>query len=433
MSSSSGAASSSSAAASSSGGPTDFLGQCNGAHTIVTGVTYAPNAHDPIPRVRVYIPSMGIHPFPTLYCDQCSTPIDPAWTQAISAPDGSFTLNLDAVPYTGNAVDFAIQIGRFRHHEPLTVTPCTTNNLSLAPNAASQTILPGATIPNDVSDVPKIAVSSGPKDHLDAVLAALGITEYDCYEGVPGATHCNKPALNGQYIADLLANPNTTTLSSYNMMFLSCAPGSYKNFLSNHNQATMTMNTQGWVVNNYGRLFATDTAYDYIAQPFPAPITWQTVAGPPPAEDGAIVGCSPNGPPPQNLPGPSVNYTVTVDDPVMAKWLEVGVHVLPTPPPSPPTVPILGFYNKWAAMASLAPMTKKIADGTVPLDLVDTPATMCNGNVTMQDVPLTAEYAVPNCGRVIFSSYHTDAGALGNSPQQRIMEYLIFEAAYCTM
>src|SRR5262249_54538700 len=93
MASSSSGMSSSSTASSSSGGPTTFLGGCNGMHTVLTGKTYAPNGNDPIPRVRVYIPSSptGLAPYPTLYCDQCTSPIDPAWTQAVSASDGTFT------------------------------------------------------------------------------------------------------------------------------------------------------------------------------------------------------------------------------------------------------------------------------------------------------------------------------------------------------
>jgi hypothetical protein len=38
---------------------------------------------------------------------------------------------------------------------------------------------------------------------------------------------------------------------------------------------------------------------------------------------------------------------------------------------------------------------------------------------------------VPSCGRVIFSSYHTYNGTGATAANQKIMEYLIFDAAYC--
>jgi hypothetical protein len=52
----------------------------------------------------------------------------------------------------------------------------------------------------------------------------------------------------------------------------------------------------------------------------------------------------------------------------------------------------------------------------------------------MQDVPLTAKFDVPTCGRVLFSSYHTytGTGAAASTANEKIMEYMIFAAAYCT-
>jgi hypothetical protein len=391
---------------------------CSPNSTVLTGKVYAPNGTDPIPRVRVYVPlSVPLTPYPALYCDQCSTPIDLAWVSDVTMADGSFTLNLDQVPQAA-MIPFAIQIGRFRK---LTMVPVTCSATPQQVSPVTATYLPGRSADGDI---PKIAVSSGPKDHLDAVLAALNITEYDCFEGVPGATHCNKAALGGMNVADLLTN--ATMLDTYHMAFLSCAPGAYASFTSgNYPQATMTANTASWVSSKYGALFATDTAYDYIAQPFPAPITWQGNAG---TVDAANIGCSP----PNNTSGPGTNYTVTVDDPVLANWLSVGVHVLPTPTPTPATVNILGFYNPWSVISSLAPTTQLIANGTLPLDMSANTSKCRTGTaLTMQNVPLTTQFDVTPCGRVIYSSYHTDVSASATSAQERIMEYLIFSAAYC--
>lgn len=413
--------SASASSSSSSGGPATFGGACNGAHTILTGTVLAPNATDPIPNVRVYA-AVQVNPYPTGYCGKCSAPIDTAYAATVTAPDGTFTLDLDFVPQKAT-ITFVIQIGRFRK---VTILPVTACQSAVVP--ATARTLPGAHVDGDIPD---IAVSSGPADHLDAVLAALGITDYDCYEGKANATHCNKPATKN--IADVLVDATQIgTNGKYHMAFLSCAPGAYKNFITpvaagglGYSQATMTANMQAWVAADNGRLFATDTAYDYIAQAFPTGITWAGPSGSPQPVDGADVGCSP----PNNMTGPSMSYSVTIDDPLLAKWLEVGVHVLPTPPPNPPQVNILGFYKRWAVISSLPATTQLIANGTVPVD--PTYSTTKCVSPQMQNVPLTTQFDVPTCGRVIFSSYHTDAGAAGNSAQQRIMEYLIFDAAFC--
>ena len=253
------------------GGASTFSSSCDGGHTALAGVVYAPNGKDPIPNVRVYAAS-AINPYPAGYCDKCTAPIDPAYASTMTAPDGSFTLDLDQVP-AGPTIDFAIQIGRFRKHTTLPVTACQ----SLAVTPSSATVLPGNSA---AGDIPKIVVSSGNVDHLDAVLTALGITEYDCYEGrkTAGASTSTCQQAAGVTIADVLEN--AADIGAYNMAFLSCAPGAYASFAAGHPQ--MTANTQSWVAGG-GRLFVTDTAYDYVAQAFPASITWQGASGIPAA------------------------------------------------------------------------------------------------------------------------------------------------------
>jgi hypothetical protein len=49
------------------------------------------------------------------------------------------------------------------------------------------------------------------------------------------------------------------------------------------------------------------------------------------------------------------------------------------------------------------------------------------------DVPLTTEFSVAGCGRVVFSSFHTytGTGASASAANEKIMEYLIFAVAQC--
>lgn len=399
-----------------SSGPATFLAGCAGTSTVLTGTVLAPNGTDPIPSVRVYA-AESINPYPTAYCDKCAAPVDPAYVATNSAADGTFSLNLDNVP-AGATIDLAIQIGRFRKHTTIPVTACQTKAVPVA--AAT---LPGKSADGDI---PKIVVGSGEADHLDVVLNALGITEYDCYEGRKTAgsstATCQQPA--GQTIADVIAS--ATTLGGYHMAFLSCAPGAYAQFITNHSQATMDANTRSWVAAG-GRIFVTDMAYDYIAQAFPTGIEWAgptATAGTPQPVDGANLGCAPGG-----SAGHATEYSATIDDPSLASWLKGRGVATGT---NPTLANIQGYYQPWATIASLPPSTRLIVDGTMPIDPTY-PTTAC-ASPTLKDVPLTTEFDVPTCGRVVFSSFHTYAGsgASSSAANQKIMEYLIFAAAVCS-
>jgi hypothetical protein len=396
---------------------------------------------DPIPNVRVYVPvTTPLQPFPTNYCDECVSPIDPAWTSTVTAADGTFTLGLDAVP-ASTTIPFAIQIGRFRKWT--TVPVGCSASAQTVPKAAET--LPGATVPG-TADIPKIAVSSGNVDHLDAVLNTLGITEFTCYEGranmpsYASSSTCSNPVINTAtnlpyMIGDVLQNSTAgdpNSIDSYNMAFLSCAPGAYAYSVAptsggghGNNQAAMTANTHAWVTAG-GRMFVTDTAYDYIAQAFPANITWQGPAGTPQPVDGANIGCAPANA--MYSSAHAVPYPITVDDVTLAAWLKVVGFS------TSPNVTVQGFYEPWSAISSLAPSSTLIADGVMPIDPAIKGGSCTTAATQMQDVPLTAKFDVPTCGRVLFSSYHTytGTGAAASTANEKIMEYMIFAAAYCT-
>jgi hypothetical protein len=363
--------------------------------------------------VRVYA-AVSITPYPTSYCDRCDAPVDQVYVATTSAADGTFTLDLDRVP-AGATIDFAIQIGRFRKHTIIPVTACTSG----AP-PANATVLPGNSA---AGDIPSIVVSAGNVDHLDAVLTNLGITQYDCYEGRKdgGSSTATCALMPGATIADVIQDG---TLSNYNMAFLSCAPGAYADFITTHDQATMTANTQAWVTGG-GRIFVTDTAYDYIAQPFPSDITWAGPTGAPQPVDGANIGCAPKGP--GGSSAHAVLYPATVDDAQLGAWLTLeGVAS-----GNPATCDVQGFYEPWSAISSLPTTTSLIIDGVVPVDPTY-PTTFCD-YPEQNDVPLTTQFDVGGCGRVVFSSFHTytGTGATDQAANEKIMEYLIFAAATC--
>ena len=288
----------------------------------------------------------------------------------------------------GPDITFVINVGRFRKVTQLPAK-CGANT---APNPA--TTLPGKTADGDI---PKIAVSTGNSDHLDQILSVLGITEYDCYEG-RASTSTTPTCTPIDTVANLFTKASSKTIDDYHLLFVSCAPNAYKTFGS----PTIASNTANFVTAG-GRLFATDMSYDYVAEAFPSQITWMGPSGSPQPVDGANVGVA-------------GTYTGNVDDPQLAAWLnKLGAT-------TGNTVSLQGFLNPWSVQASLPKTSRLIVDGTV---------SYTGGS---SDVPLTTEFDVSSCGRVIYSSYHTAGGTVtpGNLlPQERILEYLMFEVATC--
>src|SRR5262249_4878245 len=153
---------------------------------------------------------------------------------------------------------------------------------------------------------------------------ALGITEYDCYEGrkKAGASTATCPQVPGKKIPDVLAN--AADLNAYHMLFLSCAYQAFDSFYSPpspgttaaYDVKTASANLAASVAGG-GRMIGTDPAYDYIEQAFPDAITF---AGPTAASgvaqsiDGANRGCSASA---------TTSFPATVDDDQLTKWLKV--------------------------------------------------------------------------------------------------------------
>jgi hypothetical protein len=393
---------------------------CNGAPTTITGNVMAPNGVDPIANAFAYVPaSMGQFP-PGVACELCGQPIDGAAAQAISSPAGHFSIDISQLAPSAQ-VPFTINKGRFRRTTMVDITPCQEN-----PIGAPHTVLPGK--PGAGDDIPKIAVATGVKDALDVVLTAMGLDEqlgYDCFENraKPGSmplSPCeNRIAAQGSsatQLTDLLKNE--TMLEKYNIVFISCAFGKYAT-ISAADQATIVANLQTWTGKG-GRLFATDRSYDYVAQAFPNDVTFMNGNS---SVDAANVGVG-------NVSMPAT-YTGKVNDPTLVSWL-TAVSALQN---GQTTLPLTGYLTQWSVVQSL-PMTS--------VDVVDaTDAQVQSGTATMTGVyPQTVKFDITPpggtqaCGRAVFSSYHTlgptmmiDATNL--TAQERILEYLMFEAGAC--
>ncbi|HEY7954575.1 MAG TPA: hypothetical protein VII38_04745 [Polyangia bacterium] len=399
-------------------GPT-FSSMCNGAPTTLSGAVMAPNGVDPVANAFAYVPlSMGAFPA-GVSCDLCDQPIDGSAAQAVSGPDGSFKLDLSNLAPSAQ-VAISVAKGRFRRTGMVAVTPCQDN-----PIGAPSTVLPGKAQGSD--EIPKIAVATGNKDQLDAVLAAMGLDKsvgFDCYEGrasstttltSPCGSHGTLPA-----IETLLTDG--TKLDTYNMLFLSCAPGKFKS-LSAQDQTTIAANLVAWTQKG-GRLFVTDNSYDYLAQAFPNAITFLNGNA---TVDAANVGVGGT----TSMPA---SYTGRINDATLAAWL-TAVSVLPH---GSNTITLSGYLSKWSVVQSVPMSTVDEVDATDAVAYqtgTTTPGTAMTYPQSIQ-FDITPPGGSAACGRAIYTSYHTlpstmavDATEL--APQERILEYLMFEAGAC--
>lgn len=396
-------------------GPT-FGSMCNGTATTVSGVVMAPNGVDPMSDAMVYVP-LSVGQFPAgVSCDLCTTPVDALAVHTQSSTDGHFTLDLSSLPPSGQ-IQFAIDKGRFRRISTFSVQPCKDN-----PIAAPHTVLPGKSGAGD--DIPKIAVSTGSQDALDLVLNAMGLdatTGYDCFEnrsstsGTATSTCEKRLAAQGAsapQLTDLLKNE--AQLSQYNILFISCAFGKYAT-ISAADQATIVANLQTWVGKG-GRLFATDRSYDYVAQAFPNYVTF--------VNGDATVGAANVGVGSVQMPA---TYSGRVNDPTMAGWL-TAIGALSS---GQNTVSLTGYLTQWSAVQSVPMATVDEVDAT-------------NAQISVNKTTMTGTYpqtvkfdyapagSTQACGRGIFSSYHTTSSSSTTlTAQERILEYLMFEAGSC--
>jgi hypothetical protein len=396
------------------GGPT-FASMCNGAPTTISGTVFAPNGHDPIANALVYVPSSTGQLAPGVSCDLCVNPVDGLAAHVATSTDGTFRLDISQVPMASQ-LKLTVNKGRFRRATTISIQACKDNAVG-APN----TVLPSKSGPGD--DIPKIAVSTGIKDALDDVLNAMGLDSsagYDCFENQNKPTTspmsvCEKrmAALGTQapQLTDLLKDINT--LSKYNIIFVSCALGKYAS-LSAADRAQIVMNLQAWVGKG-GRLFTTDRSYDYVAQAFPAAVSFFNGDG---TVDAANVGVG-------SVSNPAT-YAGRINDPALVDWL-TAVKVLQS---GQNTLPLTGYLTQWSAVQSVPMSTVNEVDAT--------DAAVSVGGSTMTGIyPQTIKFDYPlgssaACGRVVFSSYHT-TGTSGSAltPQEKILEYLMFEAGAC--
>ncbi len=396
-----------------------------GQQTTITGVVRAPNGIDPVPGALVYVPR-EVTEFPDgVRCEVCSQITDIAIVSTTTNADGTFTLGpipTAAGQAPGVTVQLVAQKGRFRKLANIQIdAPCSTN---AAPAAALN--MPGRT--NGFDSIPKIAVATGDYDVMECVLLKLGLEQsaFDIYNGI-------QDILGGGGTPNAVANfdvllGDLNKMKQYNIIFINCTNNTYEDLLSN---ATIKSNIEQYVLSG-GRLYVTDWSYDYVEQigSFASIIDFApdaSGAAPEPVNAGAI-GTG------------GITTEAQVLDQGLNDWLQAVEAVTgDTVFSSPGRVHIKDFLQGWVLQLSVT-----AADNVKVWLSGDVSGTNLSG-----EYPLTTTFDYQACGRVLYSSYHTEGrptppfGTLPDytfpnycssdplTPQERVLEYLILHIADC--
>lgn len=363
----------------------------------VTGTVYGPDGVTPIPNAWVFVPDEGS----SASVRQGDGPPEPWIVWTLTDDNGDFVL--EDVP--AGLVLIKILKGSWTK----------TFEADVPAGGVYEASADETTFPSSGDELPRIAVVVGAWDHMQDVLAKLGLGEVDeSGQLVPGTEQFDLIdwADTAAFFGD------AERLFEYDIIFVNC--GADESILSDPD-ATYTANIQDYV--GSGRsLYVTDLAYDYVEQAFPEAIQFYGDSGSTPGPlNRAQVGDG------------GITTDATVNDPTMHAWLD-SQGALNTDG----TVHISGFLGGWALMLETSAGATTWIEGNVSwTDWWLGSSSSRNGHVsppvTASQVgesgylPLTVTFEYGS-GRVLYSSYHTeDEPSPDLRPQERILGYLVFE------
>lgn len=271
-----------------------------------------------------------------------------------------------------------------------------------------------------------MALITGAYDHMENVLAksgfgeldssgslVLGTEQFDIFDGF-GDLEGSYPKFSSLF--DNNPDTGTATIYGYDIVFINCGTEEEPEIFdgaARPDDEEITAVLRDYVQKG-GRLYATDLAYDYIEQAFPEFLEFYGSDGPasePEWLNAAEVGDS----------GIILENAEILDDDLRAFLANSTCSDRPTDSclSTNGGLYIEGFYPGWAVLEGAH-------DGANGVKLYT------RGEVTINDgqtfiKPLTASFAF-GAGYVFYSSYHSeDRPGAGLLPQERVMQYLIFE------
>ena len=361
------------------------------------GQVLAPEGTIPISGALVYLtttvpPSIPEH----VFCDKC-VQIALGEDYTFTHPDGTFNL-----PASSTGSQFlVVQKGQFRKVRTINVVP---GDQHVDPEF---TRLPGRMNKANGEDIPKMAVIVGQWDAIEVSLAKLGLADIipSALGGKVDRSTAGFDMIENTWPPDLqdpMKNPSKFLkswdyLSRYHILFIPCS-GSDGTTCNDYlpDDSTVQQNLQRFVSEG-GKLYVTDYSYEYVRRPWPGYVTWDTET----SSTGSAC-----------LTG-DYNAPAAVQDQDMKDWLAAqGINNF-------------DVEANWTRIDSLHTQPGFDADG-VPADI--TPKAWVLGGSN----PATISFE-DHCGRVLFSTYHTEGNADDHTllPQERALLYVLLEVGVC--
>lgn len=336
----------------------------------ISGTVYAPNGSLPMANTLVYVTVTEPGPIPEgAYCDTCVALAD--GTFATSAADGTFTINTE-LP-TGD-VWLVVQKGQFRRVRKMSVEKAG----PLAIDDEDVT-LPGKSNPSKGDDVPKMAVlkDSMDFDKIDESLKKLGITDFDIMD-------------------DRSLLQNEATLMKYHVVFIPCGARVDPELKSSDSIG----NLQKFVAAG-GKLYVTDWSYEFVRQPFPGFVSW--------AEETNTLGSA--------ATGKEWDAPASASDTGLGDWLAATGDTA------------FSVKGNWTTITSVNTTSGLDAKGE-PVDIE--PKVWVTAEKGGQSYPTTISFE-NQCGRVLFSTYHTESSFSGTKllAQEKALLYVLLEVGVC--
>lgn len=345
----------------------------------LTGTVFAPNGMTPVAGALVYLTDTQPAPMPTqVYCDAC-VHLAASQPYVVTGADGSFTL---PVSLAGPRL-LVVQKGGFRRVRAYEVPPGTT------PLDAALTTLPPKTDVGLGDEVPRMTVVQGHYDDIEDSLMKLGIDA--------SAIEIVQSALIGQAAKTFLQD--LTAVKARHIIFLPC--GDFTQPPPNTDLSTdptIKANLAAFVAAG-GRLYATDWHYDFINRAFPGYITWDGAGA------DACSGCS-------NTPYDAPADVVDAD---LKAWLAAQQIN---------TFSLVRNYTKISMVSAVTAMVGGMMKTVTPK--VWMRAQPASGSAT----PATVSFEY-GCGRVLFSTYHTEPSSLQLTPQERALLGILLDVSVC--
>jgi len=370
------------------------------------GKVVAPEGTIPIYGALVYVAATPPPAIPDgVYCDEC-VHLDSSIAFTTTKPDGTFDLGTDSV---GKGY-LVVQKGAFRRVRPITVAAGAQD----VPKAL--TTMPSHMDKANGDDIPKIAIVVGAWDPIEIVLARMGL-DAKLSQDLFGKTQvlskdASAFAIYGiQNLGEVSPYPSPITLlttpseiEKYHMVFIPCSgsvnsdPGSGPQCSGVFSFDAKVPSTIEGFVKKGGRVYASDWSYEYVRQIFPGFVSWK-------GENQQIGSACMNGGGDQSAP------PVDAD---LAAWLAAQGQTLTT------------VKDAWMSITDVHTHADVDAKGTA---VNETPKVWVHADAS----PATTSFK-HGCGRVLYSTYHTQPTAETNGPlepQALSLLYLILEVGVC--